>query len=101
GTCAWRCWSNGAPASSSGTCTVTDTRPATGAGDALLEHAASSRLAARTVRKDLCRSHSRMHLPHQQLGRRGGGDPPPARGGEPDRVTLMQRPGALQSHLTK
>src|SRR3954453_17040122 len=40
----------------------------------------------------------RVHLPHEQLGGLGGGDPLTAGGGEPDRVAGEQLPGALEGH---
>src|SRR3954462_1213994 len=39
-----------------------------------------------------------VHLPHEDLGRLGGGDPLAASGGEPDRVAGAQFPGALEGH---
>src|SRR5918994_7826631 len=40
----------------------------------------------------------RVHLPHEDLGRLGGGDPLTAGGGEADRVAGAQLPGALEGH---
>src|SRR3954465_5058076 len=39
-----------------------------------------------------------VHLPHENLGGLGGGDPLPAGGGEADGVAGAQLPGALQGH---
>src|SRR3954452_13228059 len=39
-----------------------------------------------------------VHLPHENLGGLGGGDPLTAGGGEPDGVAGAQLPGALQGH---
>src|SRR3954467_750674 len=40
----------------------------------------------------------RVHLPHEDLGGLGGGDPLTAGGGEPDRVAGAQLPGTLEGH---
>src|SRR3954451_14079794 len=40
----------------------------------------------------------RVHLPHEDLGGLGGGDPLPAGGGEADRVAGAQLAGALEGH---
>src|SRR3954451_4924678 len=40
----------------------------------------------------------RVHLPHEDLGGLGGGDPLAAGGGEADGVTGAQLPGALEGH---
>src|SRR3954453_22978952 len=40
----------------------------------------------------------RVHLPHEDLGGLGGGDPLTAGTGEADRVTGAQLPGALEGH---
>src|SRR4051812_3525817 len=40
----------------------------------------------------------RVHLPHEDLGGLGGGDPLTSGGGQADRVAGAQLPGALQGH---
>ena len=113
GTIACRGSSNGASARSSGTSTVTGSRPAgasaVGAGDAgevgagpgagLVEHPASRRTPTRPIPIRLCGSQTRMHLPDENLRGFGGGDALSTRRGEPHGVALVQRPGTFQGDL--
>jgi len=83
GTSAFRGSSNGGSAMSSGTATVTSTRPDSEAGlvDVAVgavgvdEHPASSSSPTRPSRNDLRGSKTGMHLPDQELGRFGRDDP--------------------------
>src|SRR3954447_15547451 len=75
--------------------TSTSKRPASGLSTTLGSFSVMLSTFLSLQQQDSSGGYGRVHLPHENLRRLGGGDPLTTRGGEPDRVTGAQLPGAL------
>src|SRR5918995_6133534 len=73
-------------------------RPASGLSTTLGSFSVMMTTFLSVQQQDSSGGDGRVHLPHEDLGRLGGGDPLTAGGGEPDRVAGAQLPGALEGH---
>src|SRR3954447_23626105 len=78
--------------------TRTSKRPASGLSTTLGSFSVTMTTFLSVQQQDSSGGDGGVHLPHEDLGRLGGGDPLTAGGGEPDRVAGAQFPGALEGH---
>src|SRR4051812_43334256 len=78
--------------------TRTSNRPASGLSTTFGSLSVTMTTFLSVQQQDSSGGDGRVHLPHEDLGCLGGGDPLTAGGGEPDRVAGAQLPGALQGH---
>src|SRR4051795_10856362 len=78
--------------------TRTSKRPASGLSTTFGSFSVTMTTFLSVRQQDSSGGDGRVHLPHEDLGRLGGGDPLTAGGGEPDRVAGAQLAGALQGH---
>src|SRR5215210_5649700 len=78
--------------------TSTSKRPPSGSSTTLRSFSVTLTTFLSVQQQDSSGRDGRVHLPHEDLGGLGGGDPLPAGGGEADGVTGAQLPGALEGH---
>src|SRR4051794_25984005 len=78
--------------------TRTSKRPASGLSTTFGSFSVTMTTFLSVQQQDSSGGDGRVHLPHEDLGGVGGGDPLPAGGGEADRVAGAQLPGALEGH---
>src|SRR3954454_22949327 len=78
--------------------TRTSKRPASGLSTTFGSFSVTMTTFLSVQQQDSSGGDGRVHLPHEDLGRLGGGDPLAPGGGEPDGVAGAQLPGALEGH---
>src|SRR3954471_11799783 len=89
-------WYSANPATSPST--STSKRPASGLSTTLGSLSVTITSFLSVQQQDSSGGDGRVHLPAEDLRRLGGGDPLAAGGGEANRVTGAQLPGALEGH---
>src|SRR3954465_9594637 len=89
-------WYSANPATSPST--STSKRPASGLSTTLGSFSVTMTTFLSVQQQDSSGGDGRVHLPHEDLSRLGGGAPLTAGGGEPGGVAGAQLPGALEGH---